>query len=102
MVATPSAPPCCPRAYDDLVAATFATAVSDKSQFWNHGFDPRAFCARRVPVCVLAGSGRRGGAPGARSTEMLRPWKRAKPRTRPPTVKPAGLVLLRYGKSNNS
>jgi hypothetical protein len=28
-----------PRAYDDLIGATFAFAASDKSQFWNHGFN---------------------------------------------------------------
>ena len=58
VVATPSAPPYWPRAYDDLVAATFATAVSDKSQFWNHGFNdifagilapPEAGQSRRRP-----------------------------------------------------
>jgi len=48
-----------PRAYDDLVGATFAFAASDKTQFWNHGFNDIFAGVLAPPEATRSSSARR-------------------------------------------
>ncbi|HSR76386.1 MAG TPA: Spy/CpxP family protein refolding chaperone [Xanthobacteraceae bacterium] len=56
-----------PRAYDDLIGATFAFAASDKSQFWNHGFNDIFAGVLAPPEAGRSpGARRRAGSDGGR------------------------------------
>jgi hypothetical protein len=56
-----------PRAYDDLIGATFAFAASDKSQFWNHGFNDIFAGVLAPPEAGRSpGARRRAGGEGER------------------------------------
>ena len=56
-----------PRAYDDLIGATFAFVASAKSQFWNHGFNDIFAGILAPPEAGRSpGARRRAGGEGGR------------------------------------
>jgi hypothetical protein len=58
-----------PRAYDDLVWTTFATADGNRDQFWNHGFnDIFAGIVAPPDASQSLGARRRAGGEGNRET----------------------------------
>ena len=73
-----------PRAYDYLIGATFAFAASDKSQFWNHGFND--IFATRYMTPPLTTVGYDASQIGALGSQLVLQEINASDNGRKPTV----------------